>query len=102
MTKILLSLSLLSLVALSGCSLDDLIGGGTKMIEGVGTVMFIDLEGGFYGLEMDNGARYQPLNLAAEFQQDGLRVNFKAMVADDVTTIQQWGTPIDVLEMQRM
>ena len=99
-----MSLSLLSLITLTGCSLDDLLGGGSKavIIEGVGTIQFIDLEGGFYGLEMDNGMRYQPLNLAAEFQQDGVRVSFRAMIADDVTTIQQWGTPIDVLEMNRI
>ncbi|GIV57848.1 MAG: hypothetical protein D6746_05785 [Bacteroidetes bacterium] len=58
-----------------------------------GTIHYVDLEGGFYGLVADDGTRYLPLNLDASFRKDGLRVRFEA-VPEDVLTLQQWGRPV--------
>ena len=69
---------------------------------GVGTIQFFDLEGGFYGLVADDGARYDPLNLDEAFQQDGLRVRFRARLRTGVMTIRQWGKPVEILEMARL
>lgn len=64
-----------------------------------GTVTFIDLEGGFYGIVADDGTRYLPQNLPHDFAKDGLEVTFTAEVIEDVATIQQWGIPIEIIEI---
>lgn len=69
------------------------------VIEGRGVVHYVDLEGGFYGLTADTGARYYPIDLPETLTRDGLRVRFRVRVQPDVMTIVMWGTPVEVLEM---
>lgn len=71
-------------------------------MEGTGTVRFIDLEGGFYGIETDAGEKLDPVNLRSEFEQDGLRVRFRVRMVKEVMTIHQWGTPVEILEMEAL
>jgi inhibitor of cysteine peptidase len=61
-----------------------------------GTIVFVPLEGGFFGIAADDGKKYLPLNLSPEFQVDGLRVAFEAQEAPDTATIQMWGVPVNV------
>ncbi len=61
-----------------------------------GTVVFVPLEGGFFGIAGDDGRNYLPLDLDQEFRVDGLRVAFEAEEAPDTATIQMWGTPVKV------
>ena len=42
-----------------------------------GTVVFLEREGGLYGLLGDDGGAYEPTNLPPEFTVDGLRVRFE-------------------------
>ena len=69
-------------------------------MEGTGTIRYIDLEGGFYGIETDAGQQLDPVNLRSEFRQDGLRVRFRVRMVKEVMTIHQWGSPVEVLEME--
>ncbi len=68
-------------------------------VSGSGTVQYIDLEGGFYGIVADDGTRYLPLNLPEEFSEDGLAVEFTGYLREDVVSIQQWGTPLEITEI---
>ncbi|MCQ8893376.1 MAG: protease inhibitor I42 family protein [Methanolinea sp.] len=61
-----------------------------------GTIVFVPLEGGFFGIAGDDGKNYLPLSLSPEFKVDGLRVAFEAEEAPDTATIQMWGTPVNV------
>jgi inhibitor of cysteine peptidase len=61
-----------------------------------GTVTRVDLEGGFFGITGDDGKRYEPLNLDARYQKDGLRVAFEAGVAGDAVGSRMWGTPVNL------
>lgn len=61
-----------------------------------GTIVFVPLEGGFFGISADDGNNYLPLTLSQEFRVDGLRVAFEAEEAPDTATIQMWGTPVNV------
>ena len=74
----------------------------TPLVSGEGTITFIDLEGGFYGLQADDGTRYDPLNLEDAFREDGLRVRFRARPRPDVMTIRQWGRAVELLEIARI
>jgi len=70
-----------------------------KEIVATGTIKYIPLEGGFYGIETDKGEKYFPLNLSEEFKKEGLRVWLKAK-PKKVATIQMWGKPIEILEIK--
>ncbi len=92
-------LTLLGAVIACGC----MAAGGedepANRISGNGTITYVDLEGGFYGITA-GAERYLPVNLPEEFRQDGLQVRFVADVLTDTVTIQQWGTPIELLEIE--
>ncbi len=66
-----------------------------------GTVKYINLEGGFYGIIADNGGKYLPLNLDDAFRKDGLRVRFEATPLTDVATIYMWGTPVKLTSIPK-
>ncbi len=67
-----------------------------------GTIRHIDLEGGFYGLEADDGARLDPVNLPAEFQKDGLRVRARVQRLRDRVSIHMWGQLVRLLDIERL
>jgi hypothetical protein len=73
-----------------------------RIISGTGTVRFIGLEGGFYGIVSDDGKNYDPINLGQEFQVDGLRVRFEAKVLEGVVSAHMWGTQIEVLKIKKL
>lgn len=66
-----------------------------------GTILHLDIEGGFYGLVADDGTRYLPLDLDEAFQQNGLRVRFEAEPAQ-VLTLQQWGRPVRLTRIEAL
>lgn len=115
MCRLLLVLSLSAVLFLVGCASGDAprTPGGAQqpdfddddtsnlenIVSAVGTVRYIDLEGGFYGIETDQGDKYLPQNLADEYQQDGMRVRFRAQIQEDVMTTQMWGQPVQVLNI---
>ena len=74
----------------------------TPLFLKTGTVRYISLEGGFYGIVTDTGEKYLPLNLPEEYRVDGLRVEFKARIRRDVVTIYMWGIPIEIIEIRRL
>jgi len=66
-----------------------------------GTVTYIDLEGGFYGIAGDDGNKYLPLNLDQQYHTDGLRVSFEYEPVKDTATIQMWGTPVNLTFIEK-
>ncbi|MDG5816123.1 hypothetical protein QA601_13600 [Chitinispirillales bacterium ANBcel5] len=66
-----------------------------------GTITYIDLEGGFYGIITEEGERYRPINLPEEFREDGLKVTFSGSVAEDVVGIHMWGKPFEIDHIER-
>ena len=65
-----------------------------------GTVRYMNLEGGFWGIIADNGQQILPQSLPQEFKQDGLRLSFKSSEITDMMTIQQWGTPFKLTDIE--
>ena len=89
---------LAALVLPSACA-----GGSKDLVSGTpGTVKFIDLEGGFYGIVGDDGKKYDPLNLSKDFQQDGLRIRFEAKPRSDVVGIHQWGAIVEITRVEKL
>jgi len=60
-----------------------------------GTVNYLDLEGGFYGI-VDGKNNYDPIDLPEDFQIDGLRVFVIARISKSQTSFHMWGTIIQI------
>jgi len=74
-----------------------------SIVSGMGTVQYINLEGGFYGIVNDDlGTRYVPDSLARPFRIDGLRVSYRALVQRDAISIRMWGTPVEILSIEKL
>lgn len=106
MRVLLMLLAMLALALLAiGCVQDQFQNQATNVNNSIKTialnctVCYVDLEGGFYGLEC--GGKYLPINLPDEYKQDGLRVSVVAKPAN-VTTIYMWGVPVEILEIQEL
>lgn len=70
------------------------------MIRTTGTVVYMDLEGGFYGIAGDDDVNYDPLNLGEEFREDGLEVEFTAYPVEDVASFHMWGQLVEIRSIE--
>jgi hypothetical protein len=61
-----------------------------------GTVRHFELEGGFYAIRGDDSVTYDPTNLPAEFQKDGLAVEAVVRPKTNAMSIRQVGTIVDI------
>ena len=81
------------LIILLSCSSTELESNYTT-----GTVKYISLEGGFYGIIGDDGEHYDPINLLKEFQVDGKRIMFSYKIRNNLASFHMWGTIIEIIE----
>jgi inhibitor of cysteine peptidase len=85
-------------------------GAGMQMVTGeyrrpwvlAGTVTYMDLEGGFFGITGDDGKKYDPLNLEVKYRKDGLRVAFVPEPVKDAAGIHMWGTMVNLVEIEEI
>jgi hypothetical protein len=73
-----------------------------NLMRGRGTIQFVDLEGGFYGIVSDDGKRYQPINIEQEYHLNGLRVYFEGEILEDTVSIYMWGRPLSLVKIRRL
>ncbi|MCX6690990.1 MAG: hypothetical protein NTW33_02785 [Methanoregula sp.] len=73
---------------------------GTNVVQN-GTIMWIEMEGGFYGIIGDNGIDYLPLNLNSKFMVTNTRIRFEGTVVD-TPTIYMWGLPVNLTRVVRV
>jgi len=97
MKRVALALILFFLIALSGCMLVE-----ENIVEGTGTMKYLDFEGGFYGIVADDGQHYDPINLPSEFEEDGLRVSFRGKIRDDLASIHMWEKLIELIYIEKL
>jgi len=67
-----------------------------------GTVVYVDLEGGFYGIVGDDGNKYDPVNLNSEFRKDSLRVAFNYKKVPEQASFHMWGTIIEITGIKQL
>lgn len=70
----------------------------SQVISGTGTVYYVDLEGGFFGIVSDDGMQYRPTNLSANLQENGLRLSFTGEIVEDAVDMYMWGVPLAIEE----
>lgn len=116
----LLSIALLSAALLVGCSasdepIDDSASNSSpapgmnddttasdSIVTGTGTVQYIELEGGFYGIVTDDGDKLDPENLPEDLQEDGVRVRFRVTKKENMMTTRMWGTVVKIDDIERL
>ena len=59
-----------------------------------GVIKYVDLEGGFWGIETDQ-EKYFPLNLPEQLKEIDAKVSCNIEVLD-VMSLQSWGTPCKI------
>lgn len=69
------------------------------LVAGRAMVAEIDWNGSFFGLLSEEGGQYRPLNLADDFQRDGLVVLFSGYVFEQ-TDPRSWGVPFEIIEIR--
>ncbi len=67
-----------------------------------GTIFYIPIEGGFYGLLADDGTKYDPTNLPKEYKQNGLRVKFIANQKKGMASVHMWGTIAEIVKIEKL
>lgn len=67
-----------------------------------GTVVYHEIEGGFWGIIADDGRKFNPINLDENFQEENLRVKFDARVKKGMVGIHMWGEYIEILKMEKL
>lgn len=95
-------LALLCPALLAGCGGGGHDGGTDATVAESGTVRHESFEGGFYAIVGDSQQSYDPANLAADFQQDGLRVKFQAKVLVDQNSPHLFGKPVQITRIEKL
>jgi hypothetical protein len=71
----------------------------TEPFEIRGSIVYKDLEGGFFAIKGDDGRIYDPINLPEAFKKDGLRVKANARLKKDVGSIHMVGDIIEIVDI---
>jgi hypothetical protein len=74
--------------------------GRIEYVSDTGTVVFLSLEGGFYGIVDDHDRHWDPSNLPEQFKVDSLRVRFEGIVTDR-PTFHMWGRTVELTSVKR-
>ena len=64
-----------------------------------GTVVYKDLEGGFYAIDGNDGRKYDPINLPEEFRKNGLKVKLSARLKRNAVSFHMYGSIIEVVNI---
>ena len=67
-----------------------------------GKVTYVNLSGGFWGIQGDDGQQYNPLNsLPSNFHKEGLRGNAKVSPSKSFS-IFMWGRNVDIKNIEKV
>ena len=74
----------------------------TAHIQIEGTSKYYQLEGGFWGIESDEGKRYLPIIFPESLKKDGARVSCSLKIMDGISTMQMWGLPVRITALRKL
>jgi len=67
-----------------------------------GVVEFVPLEGGFYGIVSESGAKYDPVGLPEEYKKPGLKVKVTLRPTKKRVSTHMWGKLVRVLRIKKL
>ena len=70
-------------------------------VTGLGTIVRLEIEGGFYAIHGDDGTTYDPKSLPEGFAVDGLRVRYRLKVDKGAAGIHMVGPIVEVIEITK-
>jgi hypothetical protein len=73
-----------------------------RQLRFTGQVVYVPLEGGFYGLKSDAGEKFDPVSLPAAFRRDGLRVRVTARLLPRSVGVHMWGAKIEIIAIENL
>lgn len=73
-----------------------------ELIVSSGTVAYLELEGGFFGIVAVDDQHYDPINLADDFRIDGTEVEFVAYPRNDVMSFNMWGQIVELRSINKI
>ncbi len=85
----------LLLLATGSCNGED------DTITVVGSVEFIEVEGGCWSILDVDQTRYEPINLPGEFKKDGLAVRAVVLPREDLGSVCQIGEIVEIVTIER-
>jgi hypothetical protein len=71
----------------------------SEYIEAQGTITYVGLEGGFWGIMTEDGRKFDPVDLPDKFKKNGLKVRVKLRPRDDLAGTHMWGQMVEVVEI---
>ena len=77
-------------------------GMSSEYVQAEGTVTYVDLEGGFWGITTGDGRKFDPVNLPDEFKQDNLKVKVTLKPRDELAGMHMWGQMVEVVEIKKV
>lgn len=67
-----------------------------------GETVYLSIEGGFWGIVGEDGRHYDPGALPRDYQIPGLKVRIEAKAAIGRISFRQWGTPIEIVHIEKL
>lgn len=71
-----------------------------KTIRIEGKIVYMPIEGGFWGVIDDKGNEWLPMDMPDELKKDGLMVILEVRKIKDAFSIYNWGMPVEILASQ--
>jgi hypothetical protein len=68
-----------------------------EIIGETGEIVYIDVEGGFFAIQADDGEFYDPINLPDEYKVEGLRIQFLARTQHDMVSYHMFAKIVEIL-----
>ena len=68
----------------------------------IGTARYFDFEGGFWGIESQDGAKYTPVNMPEQLKLDGAKVKIHAEILQDAFSLSMWGESIRIIGFETL
>ena len=63
-----------------------------------GKIVYVPLEGGFWGVKTKKDKNYLPLEMPEILKIDGIEVTLKVRKVKDAVSTFMWGTPVEIIE----
>lgn len=96
---ILTGFVMLVFIYVSGCTSAATSVAGNEQTDG--RVIYVALEGGFYGIETETAGKLFPLNLDTAYRRDGLKIRFTYRIVKNTGTTVMWGTPVEIIQIEK-
>ncbi len=65
----------------------------------LGTVKYLNLGTGFWGIVDEKGNEWRPINMPEQLKKEGKHVTITAHEVDEMSVF-MWGTPVEIVRFQ--